>query len=101
MNFKKIFINFSLIILPLLILEIFSSIIIFQKEKKTGVLFSIFNYKKNSQVNYKINWDKSNNKIVPGKYKSKLSDGRVVEYTINSKGFRNKNFNKKKIQIIE
>jgi lysophospholipase L1-like esterase len=96
MNFKKIFINFSLIILPLLILEIFSSIIIFQKEKKTGVLFSIFNYKKNSQVNYKINWDKSNNKIVPGKYKSKLSDGRVVEYTINSKGFRNKNFNKKK-----
>jgi len=96
MNFKEIFINFSLIILPLFILEIFSSIIVFQKEKKTGVLFSIFSYKKNSQVNYKINWDKSNNKIVPGKYKSKLSDGRVVEYTINSKGFRNKNFNKKK-----
>ena len=92
MNFKKFIFNFFLFIIPLLIFEITSSIIIFYKEDKVGLLFSLLNLKNERQVNYSINWDKKNNKVVPGKYKIKLSDDRINEYTINSKGFRDKEF---------
>jgi len=96
MRKKKFLLNFTLVVIPLIIIEIFSSIIIYQKEKKIGLLFSLFNLKKNIQVNYEINWDNKTNKVIPGEYKTKLRDGRIVKYTINSKGFRNKEFNTKK-----
>ena len=96
MRKKKFLLNFTLVVIPLIIIEIFSSIIIYQKEKETGLLFSLFYSKKNLQVNYKINWDYRTNKVIPGEYKTKLRDGRIVKYTINSKGFRNKEFNTKK-----
>ena len=92
MNFKKFIFNFFLFILPFIILEITSSIIIFYKEDKVGLLFSLLNLKKERQVNYSIKWDKKNNKAVPGKYKIKLSEDRINEYTINSKGFRDNEF---------
>ena len=96
MNFKKITFSFFLFLIPLIILEIFSSVIIFYKEEKVGALFSLFNFKKESQMNYAINWDKKTNKVVPGKYKIKLNDDKINEYTINSKGFRDKEFTIKK-----
>ena len=96
MRKKKFLLNFTLVVIPLIIIEIFSSIIIYQKEKKIGLLFSLFNLKKNIQVNYEINWDNKTNKVIPGEYKTRLRDGRIVKYTINSKGFRNKEFNTKK-----
>ena len=96
MNFKKITFTFFLFLIPLIILEIFSSVIILYKEEKVGALFSLFNFKKEKQINYAINWDKKNNKVVPGKYKIKLNDGKINEYTINSKGFRDKEFTIKK-----
>jgi len=96
MRLKKILFNFALIVLPLIIIEISASIIIYQKEERVGLFFSLFNSNKTNQVNYNINWDKINNKIVPGEYKTKLRDGRIVKYTINSKGFRNKEFETKK-----
>ncbi len=96
MREKKFLLNFTLVVIPLIIIEIFSSIIIYQKEKKISSLFSLFNSNKNLQVNYKINWDNKTNKVIPGEYKTRLRDGRIVKYTINSKGFRNKEFNTKK-----
>ena len=96
MRKKKFLLNFTLVVIPLIIIEIFSSIIIYQKEKKISSLFSLFNSNKNLQVNYKINWDNKTNKVIPGEYKTRLRDGRIVKYTINSKGFRNKEFNTKK-----
>ena len=96
MNLKKIFINFFLIFTPLLILEIFSSVVIYLKEKKIGILFSMLNMKADYQTNYEINWDKNLNKIVPGRYKTKLKDDLIIEYTINSKGFRDKEFSTSK-----
>ena len=96
MKLKKIILNVSLVVFPLLVLEILSSIVIYNKEKKVGIFFSLFSLEKTQQVNYKINWDKLNNKIIPGKYRHKLSDGKFIEYTINSKGFRGKEFKTKK-----
>lgn len=96
MRKKKFLLNFTLVVIPLIIIEIFSSIIIYQKEKKISSLFSLFNSNKNLQVNYRINWDNKTNKVIPGEYKTRLRDGRIVKYTINSKGFRNKEFNTKK-----
>ncbi len=97
MKFRKIIINLSLIVIPLFIIEIVSSIVILKKEDKVGFLFSPFSNKKSNQINYEINWDKKTKKIIPGKYKVKLNDGSTNEYTINSKGFRNKEFNKNKV----
>mgnify|MGYP001375078681 CR=1 FL=1 len=97
MKFRKIIINLSLIVIPLFIIEIVSSILILKKEDKVGFLFSPFSNKKSNQINYEINWDKKTKKIIPGKYKVKLNDGSTNEYTINSKGFRNKEFNKNKV----
>ena len=92
MNYKNIVYNFFLIIIPFLIIEVFSSAVIYYKEKKIGILFSIFNLEKPHQVNYKINWDRLSNKIIPGIYQNKLKGDRFIEYTINSKGFRGKEF---------
>lgn len=92
MKIKNIFINFLLIFVPLILIEIISSLIILNYEKRIGILFSLFSFKKIDQINYEINWDKKSNKVVPGKYKIKLDDGKINEYTINSKGFRNKEF---------
>ena len=91
----NVILNFFLIIVPFIIIEIFSSAVIYYKEKKVGILFSFFNLDRPYQVDYRINWDKLTNKIVPGNYKHKLND-RVVEYTINSRGFRGKEFNTEK-----
>ena len=63
MRLKKILFNFALIVLPLIIIEISASIIIYQKEERVGLFFSLFNSNKTNQVNYNINWDKINNKI--------------------------------------
>ncbi len=103
MNYKNIVYNFFLIIIPFLIIEVFSSAVIYYKEKKIGILFSIFNLEKPHQVNYKINWDRLSNKIIPGIYQNKLKGDRFIEYTINSKGFRGKEFDlekKTKFRII-
>ncbi len=96
MNFKNTISNFLLLIIPFLIIEVFSSAIIYYKEKKIGILFSFFNLEKPYQVDYRINWDKLTNKIVPGIYQHKLRSDKIVEYSINSKGFRGKEFNTKK-----
>ena len=103
MNYKNITFNFILIIIPILIIEFFSSSVIYYKEKKIGILFSLFNLEKSQQIDYKINWDKLSNKIVPGVYQHKLKGDRFIEYTINSKGFRGKEFHlekKTKLRII-
>ena len=96
MKIKNILYNLFLIILPLLILETFSSLIIYYKEKKIGILFSFFNIERPYQVDYRINWDKLTNKIVPGIYEHKLTGNRIIKYSINSKGFRGKEFEDKK-----
>lgn len=96
MNYKKLLKNLIFIFIPLIIIEIFSSVIIYQKEKKIGILFSLFSSNKNYQVNYKIKWDKLTNKIIPGEYENKLKDGSIVRYKINSRGFRSKEFDDKK-----
>ena len=75
MKIKNIFINFLLIFVPLILIEIISSLIILNYEKRIGILFSLFSFKKIDQINYEINWDKKSNKVVPGKYKIKLDDG--------------------------
>ena len=96
MNYKNITLNFFLIITPLFIIEVFSSYVIYHKEKKVGILFSLFNLDRPYQVDYRINWNKLTNKIVPGIYHHKLKDGRSIQYTINSKGFRGKEFKNEK-----
>ena len=96
MKYKNFALSFILILIPLIILEIFSSVVILYKENKVGILFSLFNFKKETQINYVINWDKKTNKIVPGKYKIKLKDDIINEYKINSKGFRGNEFTERK-----
>ena len=95
MRIKETILNSFIVILTLLLFEIFASVVIFVKEKKTGLLFQSKNFNK-KQVIYKINWDNSTNKIIPGQYFRRLNDGRNIKYTINSKGFRNKEFDIKK-----
>ena len=95
MKYINIIFNFFLIIIPFLIIEIFSSAFIYHKEKKVGILFSFFNFDRPYQIDYRINWDNLTNKIVPGNYKHRLND-RVVDYTINSRGFRGKEFKTEK-----
>ena len=100
---KRIISNLLLITFPLILIEILSSFIIYTKEKKVGILFSFFNFEGIPQVEYSMKWDSFSNKLVPGIYKHKLKDGTIINYTINSKGFRNKEFNEKKdsdIRII-
>ncbi len=96
MKYKNFALSFILILVPLIILEIFSSVVILYKENKVGILFSLFKFKKETQINYVINWDKKTNKIVPGKYKIKLKDDIINEYKINSKGFRGNEFTERK-----
>ena len=96
MNFKNIAYNFLLIFIPILTIEIISSTIIYNKEKKSGILFSFFNLERPYQVDYRIKWDRLTNKIVPGVYQHELQGDRIIEYTINSKGFRGKEFDIKK-----
>jgi len=92
MKIKSVFINFLLVVFSLLVIEIISSSIIFYKEKKVGFLFSPFNIVKFSQTEFVINWDNKTKKIIPGTYFQKNKNGKLVEYNINSKGFRGKEF---------
>ena len=92
---KSHIVNFFIIILSLIFLEFSSSIIIYSVEKKVGLLFSPFSYTKTSQIEYKTRWDKKTDKIVPGKYLQK-NKNRIIEYKINSKGFRGKEFTENK-----
>ena len=94
MKIKNLLINLSVGLLALIILELISSAIIFYKEKKTGLLFNIFNFKIIKQVDYKLNWDAGKNKLIPGVYK--LFKNSEITYSINSKGFRGKEFNEEK-----
>lgn len=100
---KKNFINVITVAFSIIFLELISQGIILTKEKKYSLFFKFF-FNSNlidsdrAYLEYKIKWDYKNNKMLPGVYKNK-----TIKYSINSKGFRGKefNFNKdKKKRII-
>ena len=93
---RKIAINLILVISSLLIFEILSSIFFVYRENKYGFLFKPFlKLEKKYQIDYKINWNYKTNKVIPGVYQQDVK-GKKITYTINSKGFRNKEFQKEK-----
>ena len=94
MKIRNLLINVSLTVLAFIVLELISSTIIFYKERKTGLIVNIFNFKIIKQVDYKLNWDTNKNKLIPGVYKP-FKD-RELTISINSKGFRGKEFNEVK-----
>ena len=94
MKIRNLLINVSLTVLAFIVLELISSTIIFYKERKTGLIVNIFNFKIIKQVDYKLNWDTNKNKLIPGVYKP-FKD-RELTFSINSKGFRGKEFNEVK-----
>tara|TARA_B100001540_G_scaffold314995_1_gene341135 strand:- start:251 stop:1402 length:1152 start_codon:yes stop_codon:yes gene_type:complete len=103
MNFdKNIIVNFVLIIFSLFLVELLSStVFLFYGEKKYSFLIKPFSktIEKKINTNYNVRWNFANNRMYPGKYVHKptinLESGPVV-FTINSKGFRGKEFNLKK-----
>ena len=96
MKIKSVFINFLIVIISLLALEIVSSLIVFYKEKKVGILLSPFKAVRFYQTKFIINWDHKTKKVIPGTYVQKNKKGKFITYNINSKGFRGKEFNKEK-----
>ena len=85
--------------MPILLIELFcQSVFFFYGEKKYSILLKPFANKisKNLTAEYRMNWDYKTNKMEPGTYERK-----GIKYTINSKGFRGKEFglttNKKRI----
>ena len=92
--------NIILLISSLIILELISQLVIsYYGQKSYSFLFKPFsNYFEKYTQNYEIEWDYSKNKMKPGTY---LTD-KKIKYTINSKGFRGKEFNIKKdgVRII-
>ncbi len=92
--------NIILLISSLIILELISQLVIsYYGQKSYSFLFKPFsNYFEKYTQNYKIEWDYSKNKMKPGTY---FTD-KKIKYTINSKGFRGKEFNIKKdgVRII-
>ncbi len=95
MKIKKKIINLLLIFFSILVLEIFSSSVVYYKEKKIGLIFRPLNPIINKQEIFSVHWDNKTNKIVPGSYEA-IIHGKKINYTINSKGFRNKEFNTNK-----
>jgi len=93
----KIIYNSFLIIIPLILIEIISQyIFLFNGKNKYSIIFKPFsNQVSKIATNYIINWDYSTNKMKPGVYTT--SQG--ITYTINSKGFRGKEFDIKKNKI--
>ena len=96
MKIKSLFINFLIVVISLLFLEIVSSLIVFYKEKKVGILLSPFKAVRFYQTKFVINWDNKTKKVIPGTYVQKNKKGKLVTYNINSKGFRGKEFNEEK-----
>lgn len=94
-NFLK---NIIIVLFSLFILELVSqSIILVFGEKKYSFLLKPFSntlHKNLFPEEYKINWDYSTNKMVPGVYKINLGN-KEITYNINSKGFRGDEFNLK------
>ena len=86
--------NILLIFSSLIFLELASQFIIsFYGQKNYSFLLKPFsNYIERYSHNYEIAWDYSKNKMKSGTY---LSNQRV-EYTINSRGFRGREFEVKK-----
>ena len=96
LNMKIIHITL-LIIIPLILIEIISqSVFIFNGKIKYSIIFKPFsNQVSKITTNYLIDWDYSTNKMKPGVY----TTDKGTTYTINSKGFRGKEFDIKKNKI--
>ena len=83
--------NFSILIIPLVLIELLFSIYFFISGNIYGIIFKLFSKSKiNQQIEYQLNWDK-NNKLVPGNYVHKFLD-KEVPYKINKQGFRGDDF---------
>ena len=97
---KKI-VNLSIILISLIILELFSQLLLLTLgEKKYSILVQPFINSTQQTFfpdEYKINWNFAKNKMIPGIYENE-----EIQYTINSKGFRGKEFKtfKEKYRII-
>ena len=93
----KIIYNTFLIIIPFILIEIISqSVFILNGKIKYSIIFKPFsNQVSKITTNYLINWDYSTNKMKPGIY----TTDKGITYTINSKGFRGKEFDIKKNKI--
>ena len=93
--------NLSIILISLIILELFSQLLLLTLgEKKYSILVQPFSNSIQQTFfpnEYEINWDFSKNKMIPGIYENE-----EIQYTINSKGFRGKEFKtfKEKYRII-
>ena len=93
----KIIYNSFLIIIPLILIEIISqSVFILNGKIKYSIIFKPFsNQVSKITTNHLTNWDYSTNKMKPGVY----TTDKGITYTINSKGFRGKEFDIKKNKI--
>jgi lysophospholipase L1-like esterase len=93
----KLIYNAFLIIIPLILIEIISqSVFILNEKSKYSIIFKpVSNQISKISTNYLINWDYSTNKMKPGVY----TTDKGITYTINSKGFRGKEFDIKKNKI--
>ena len=93
----KIIYNTFLIIIPLILIEIISqSIFIYNGKNKYSIILKPFsNQIAKKTTNHLIYWDYSTNKMKPGVY----TTDQGITYTINSKGFRGKEFDIKKNKI--
>lgn len=95
MKISKIFLNLLFLTIILIIIESFSSIIIYYKEKKISSFFNplgkIMNNFNEKQEIFRVNWNKAKDRFVPGSYIIKQY-GRTINYKINSQGFRGKEF---------
>ena len=93
--------NFFLILIPIFLIELISQLIFLNiGEKRYSVLFKPFTNeieKKVDTVEYEVDWDYKNNKMTPGEFKHNN-----INYIINSKGFRGKEFKvtKEKIRLL-
>ena len=89
------------IILPLILIEIISqSIFIYNGKSKYSIILKPFsNQIAKKTTNHLINWDYSTNKMKPGVYTHTSGEWKRTNYTINSKGFRGREFDIKKIRL--
>ena len=90
--------NFFLVLIPILLIETISQFIFLNiGEKRYSILFKPFISKIEKTIDvveYDVDWNYETNKMTPGKFKHNN-----INYVINSKGFRGKEFNKKKDKI--
>ena len=90
--------NFFLVLIPILLIETISQFIFLNiGEKRYSILFKPFISKIEKRIDvveYDVDWNYETNKMTPGKFKHNN-----INYVINSKGFRGKEFNKKKDKI--